>query len=432
MTTRRPALHFSARKGWINDPNGFCFFGGRYHIFYQHNPYAPQWGQMHWGHAVSDDLVFWKELPIALVPDRWYEDDPKGGCFSGSAIVIDGILHLYYTAAAGGHQRQCVATSSDGVTFVKAERNPILEAPSGFEDFRDPKVFFIEERLFMVIGASDGTEHVVLLYEGSDPYTWEERGVLYSVPREIGTMPECPDFFPLDDKWVLVFSPIGKDTHGVVAVIGTFDVHTCSFTSESIQPLDHGSHYYAFQSTSGNDRKRYAFAWAGQWPWMGRFSGHGSDAEGWRGFLNFPRRLRYVDGRIHSYPVEGIRDLFTDSLIDKSLKPNCDLSLTSLGGVYLMSITYSSSFSLRFGSTQLAVDSVSHTATFTHHGTTGIAPLAGGLVEIFVDRMSTEIFFDGGYASICFNRHEDEDDTMMISNGNAPLKLSASGSPLHR
>lgn len=430
MMTRRPFLHYSAHTGWMNDPNGFCFFNGKYHIFYQHNPYAPKWGQMHWGHAISDDLVSWKELPIALTPDRWYEDDPKGGCFSGSAIVIDGILYLYYTATAGGHQRQCVATSVDGAVFTKAEQNPILEAPPGFEDFRDPKVFYIETRLFMVIGASDQTEHVVFLYEGKNPYTWEERGVLYSVPQKVGTMPECPDFFPLGDKWVLVFSPIGENSHGVVAVIGTFDPDTCSFASESIQPLDYGSHYYAFQSTLGKDRERYAFAWAGQWPWMGHFVDHGPDTEGWRGFLNFPRKLRYADGRIHSYPAGGIKDLFTDSLIDRSLEPNGDLSLTSLGDVYLMSITYSSSFSLRFGSTHFVVDSSSHTATFTHQDRTSIAPLKGGLVEIFVDRMSTEIFFDGGYASICFNRYED--DAVTISNGTEPLELSVSGLPLHR
>ena len=92
---RRPALHFSPRKGWINDPNGLCFFNGRYHIFYQHNPNSSSWGKMHWGHAVSDDLVDWEELPIALYPDRWYEDDEQGGCFSGSALIEDGVMPEY-------------------------------------------------------------------------------------------------------------------------------------------------------------------------------------------------------------------------------------------------------------------------------------------------------------------------------------------------
>ena len=429
MSRYRPELHYTAKKGWINDPNGFCFFNGTYHIFTQHNPHSTQWGQMHWGHAISKDLSVWEEQPIALYPDQWYEDDPQGGCFSGSAIVIDDILYLYYTAAANGVQRQCVATSRNGVVFTKAKENPILEPPQGITDFRDPKVFTLEDRLFMVIGSSNTTEHAVLLYEGSDPFTWTKRSVLYTVPKELGTMPECPDFFPLGEKWVLVFSPIGEETPGVIAVVGTFDLDTYAFEVESLEPIDYGSHYYAFQSTNGKDNERYAFAWAGQWPWMGRFSGYGPASEGWRGFLTFPRILTLEEGKIYSYPVEEVRQRFSHLLDYRVVKPSEDEVFEDLPPVYLLRCEFTSGFSISFGSTQLRVDPTTDEAILEHRGSMFTAPIKSGPVEIFVDHMSVEIYFGGGYSSICFNSDEPLDLTS--HNEEELLELTLSGLPPH-
>ena len=134
--------HFEPEKGWINDPNGLVFFRGEYHAFFQHNPYEPKWGPMHWGHAVSRDLIHWNELPIALSPDQPYEN--SGGCFSGGALVKDNVLYVFYTAVSEElGQTQCLAMSRDGVHFEKYPGNPIIKSyPSdGSEDFRDPHVF---------------------------------------------------------------------------------------------------------------------------------------------------------------------------------------------------------------------------------------------------------------------------------------------------
>lgn len=118
--------HFEPPRGWMNDPNGLIFYQGRYHAFYQHNPYAPKWDVMHWGHAVSEDLLHWEHLPMALVPDQPYEDDL--GCFSGSAVEKDGRLYLFYTAVSHRFgQAQCVAWSDDGVHFTKYEGNPVID-----------------------------------------------------------------------------------------------------------------------------------------------------------------------------------------------------------------------------------------------------------------------------------------------------------------
>ena len=119
------ALHLQPERGWINDPNGLCYFQGKYHAFFQHNPKAPVWDTMHWGHAVSEDLLHWEELPIALYPDQPYESGQ--GCFSGSAVEKDGRLYLFYTAVDSRlAQTQCLAWTDDGQHFTKYPGNPIL------------------------------------------------------------------------------------------------------------------------------------------------------------------------------------------------------------------------------------------------------------------------------------------------------------------
>lgn len=121
----RQRYHFMGPCGWINDPNGLIYFKGKYHFFYQFNPYSGFWSQMHWGHAVSDDLMHWEQLPVALAPSESYDDHPQGGCFSGSAIEKDGKLYLIYTGTAnngnGFEQTQNVAVSEDGIHFKKYE-----------------------------------------------------------------------------------------------------------------------------------------------------------------------------------------------------------------------------------------------------------------------------------------------------------------------
>ena len=147
----RPDFHLSVRTGWLNDPNGFSYYGGKYHMFYQYNPYNAQWGPMHWGHAVSDDLLHWEYLPAALAPDEAYDRD---GCFSGSAVTMDdGSQLLMYTGVLRERQRdggfrevqtQCLAVG-DGTDYEKYEKNPVLDEkdlPEGCSrnDFRDPKM----------------------------------------------------------------------------------------------------------------------------------------------------------------------------------------------------------------------------------------------------------------------------------------------------
>ena len=204
----RPLFHLTPPVGWMNDPNGFCFYKGQYHLFYQYHPYSRQWGPMHWGHAVSDDLLRWTCLPCALAPDT---EADAGGCFSGTAQPMpDGRLMLVYTgvrkAGDGGEaeQAQCAAFG-DGVDFEKYPLNPVVSAaglPEGYSaaDFRDPKIWLEADGVFRMAVANRQADRQgsILLLESADGLNWRFRGELDSSREQLGRMWECPDFFRLD------------------------------------------------------------------------------------------------------------------------------------------------------------------------------------------------------------------------------------------
>ena len=204
----RPDFHLSARTGWMNDPNGFSYYNGQYHMFYQYYPYETKWGPMHWGHAVSSDLLHWEYLPAALAPDDACDRD---GCFSGSAVALpDGRHLLMYTGvlrerqADGGYgdiQTQCLAVG-DGVDYEKCEMNPVLDKAdlpegSSAHDFRDPKIWQKEDGTYCcVVGSrpADGSGQI-LLYTSPDGFEWKFKSILASNHNRFGKMWECPDFF---------------------------------------------------------------------------------------------------------------------------------------------------------------------------------------------------------------------------------------------
>ncbi len=255
----RPEVHFTVKNGWNNDPNGLIYRDGIYHMFYQYNPAAPVWGNMHWGHAVSPDLLHWEEKDIALFPDE------KGTMFSGSAITDEknvsglgeGIMLLYYTAAGGTSllskgQRftQCLAFSNDGEAFAKYEGNPVvphIEAAN-----RDPKVVYVEEigKYVMAIYRADRRYE---LLTSTDLLKWEE---LQEIP--IHGDAECPDFFRLECG--------GK---GYYVLMGAMDIYVVGHFEKdrfvidnSEKKLTHLKMSYAAQSFSGMPHGRVVrIAW---------------------------------------------------------------------------------------------------------------------------------------------------------------------------
>src|SRR5436309_2686280 len=250
----RPGYHFLAPANWMNDPNGPIFYRGYYHLFYQHNPYGDDWGNMHWGHARSRDLVHWEHLPIALWPSR---EAGEEHVFSGCANINSrGQPMIFYTSIARGksasdHAEQWAAISEDKdlVDWEKHPANPVLaETVHGdvkIYDWRDPFIFHEGGRTFMVCGGNlnhaQGGKSVVNVYQAVNPEwtQWKYLGVLFRHPDPKVPNIECPNFFKLAGRWVLVVSPHRK----VEYFIGTFDAEAGSFKAARTGILDYGNYY---------------------------------------------------------------------------------------------------------------------------------------------------------------------------------------------
>lgn len=317
----RQSYHFMPPAYWMNDPNGVIFFEGKYHLFYQFHPYAPVWGPMHWGHAISTDLLHWEHLPIALAPSEDYDTDERGGCFSGSAVYENGILSIMYTGAVridGEYvQTQCLAQSNDSVHFEKYEGNPVVKKPEWLQstDFRDPKVFKHEDIWYMLVGAKDKDKGKVLLYRSYDLKEWEFFSVLAESRGELGYMWECPDFFEIGGKYVLFISPMGVYDRKTVYLIGDMDFKTGKFNYHSIGEIDWGFDYYAPQTLLNENNQRIVLAWANEWDWMPWFNGFGPTIkDNWCGSLALPRTVELIgDNRLRFKPVDQLKDLRTSA-----------------------------------------------------------------------------------------------------------------------
>ncbi len=319
--------HFEPEKGWMNDPNGLCWFGRQYHAFFQYNPHAPHWDTMHWGHAVSDDLVHWHQVETALYPDQEYENE--GGCFSGSAVEGDGQLHLFYTAVSSRYgQAQAVAVSRDGAHFEKYPENPIIPrspfcgADGRNADFRDPKVFWAFGKYCMVVGACDNGEGQILLYELADLKNWQYVNVLFRSDAFGGT-PECPDLFPLGDKWVLMFSAMKPKAASTVFLTGDFDGEF--FTMESESYCEFGPDFYAPQTFADGQGRRILIGWFYRW---GKELPEGATTAG---ALSIPRELRFREGRLCNYPVQEARHLLQRDCPHVSIR-GTTVTVTGLNG----------------------------------------------------------------------------------------------------
>ena len=268
----RPAWKLAPQANWMNDPNGLIYFRGRYHAFWQCYPYAPEWHHMHWAHGVSDDLIHWEYLPVALAPDQPYEDDFGGGCFSGSAIEKDGRLYLIYTAYANRRQTQCVAWSDDGIHFEKYEGNPVIAyAPEGHDpvEFRDPRVFEVNGTYYLVVGSCIGTwgtgEGCAVMYRSQDLLHWTYMGVCARGGKQFGTMWECPDLFPVDGRWVMTFSPQKMEGARTCWLCGEMDFEKGMLNWTEHGTLDHGWDYYAAQTFQNTPGRRVQLGWQNSW-----------------------------------------------------------------------------------------------------------------------------------------------------------------------
>jgi len=263
----RPRYHFLPPGNWMNDPNGLIQWGDKYHLFYQYNPDGAYHANMHWGHAVSDDLIHWQDLPVALAPTPGGPDE--SGCFSGCAVDNNGVPTIFYTSTAGERssiQTQSIATSNDDLlAWIKHPANPIISqvpVESGqTRDFRDPFVWREGDTWYMVLGSQvKDVGGVVFLYRSSNLVDWEYLNPLLSSdnPR-YGLIWECPNFFKLGDKWVLIISAhTGATVDTVYYFVG--DYHNFRFTPQYGAVLDYGNMYAPLTFTDSQQR-RLMFGW---------------------------------------------------------------------------------------------------------------------------------------------------------------------------
>ncbi|KAI5080791.1 hypothetical protein GOP47_0003974 [Adiantum capillus-veneris] len=336
----RTGFHFQPTKNWMNDPNGLMFYKGYYHLFYQWNPYAAVWGNITWGHAVSTDMLNWRILQLALVPDQWYD---LYGCWSGSATIIGPdkpvLLYTGWSNVSFSRdnqvQMQAMAVpenSSDPLLekWRKIEENPILVAPTDINStkFRDPTEAWIasDGKWRMLIGAKRKNRGLALLYKSSDFVHWEQaKHPLHSVPRT--GMWECPDLYP-----ILVAGKNGIETsangHGVMHVlkvslddtkhdyytVGTYVSDTDSFLPANAAldagiglQYDYGKFYASKTFYDSGKGRRILIGWVNE-----SSSSENDIGKGWSSLQGFPRQV-WLDGdtknSLLQWPIEEIESL---------------------------------------------------------------------------------------------------------------------------
>lgn len=427
----RLKYHLMGEYGWINDPNGFVYFKDNYHLFYQHYPYNAAWGPMHWGHAVSKDLIKWTYLPVALEPDKDYDRD---GCFSGSAIEKNGKLYLFYT----GHiytkkeknddykQVQNMAISVDGIAFQKYERNPIIDVAqipdkASKKDFRDPKIFKIDDIYYLLIGSND--EHgigQVLMYKSIDLVKWEFVNILLKGNEDTGINWECPDIVRFDDRDILFVSaqymrPNGiyfRNTHSSIYFIGELNIDEGKFVYTGYNLADYGFDFYAPQISVDKNGRTIMIAWMNMWETdlVTNRLGHN-----WAGAMTLPREVIKIDGEIYFKPISEIVKYRKNEYRLQDIELNGEVNLETNGMCYEIDAEFEPQDAYEFGvkvfkgkweETVLLYNCCERLFTFNRERS-GIGPkgerkaevdlIDGRLrLNIFVDVSSVEVFINGG------------------------------------
>jgi beta-fructofuranosidase len=451
----RPQFHLLPAKNWMNDPNGPIFWRGKYHMFFQYNPNSAVWGDMHWNHAVSDDMIHWRHLPIALAPTP--DGDDSDGCFTGSAVVDDhGTATILYTGVKSvaadhatlrdGHhnfrESQLLATSKDPnlLTWEKY-KTPVIEPPQdpNLTGFRDPFLFRVQTPASSESGGGPWYCGVasgqfkkggrVLLYESKDLRDWKYlhplaegqwSGREHTDPVGSGEMWECPDFFPLGKKWVLLYSTAGS----VFWEVGDLDPKELVFHSQNRGILDHGA-YYAQKTQLDGKGNRILWGWITE-----KRPDSELLAAGWAGCMSLPRTVSIgSDNTLEMEIAPESRSLRHQtfeipnklSASDRVARSR-EIEIKNLCGEFFwMSDAQKSNFSLSDPAgpwLTVSVEAATDTSKLTINGKTIEIPATTKPLRDF------SLFVDASVAElICDNRHAIT--TRIYRKPNGPLKISS-------
>ncbi|AQT68938.1 Levanase precursor [Anaerohalosphaera lusitana] len=429
----RPVYHFASPAMWMNDINGPIHHDGWYHIFYQHNPYGDQWGHMHWGHARSRDLVNWQHLPIGLAPSLSKGEEH---CFSGCTWLDEkGTPIIFYTSIGHELPEQWAAIGDENLlNWRKPKQNPFLEmsdhGDTFIKDWRDPFIFEHGDRTFMVLGGklepADGGEAAATIYEAENGslLDWTYKGIIFRHPDKNLRSLECPNFFPLQDKHVMLDSPYGP----VEYFVGDFNAQTYKFDATSKGLIDHSGDYYATNIMYGPKERCILLGW---------IRGFKPD-QGWNGVMAIPR-IMTIDkaGNIIQQPAAEMKQLRTEKQ-NRNLVQASDSSKTVMKKA---GKTFEITTTLDPGSAEKcilqlcsnadgsdAMDIVYTPGKLTVAGTAVPLDLQKGEkidLHIFVDRTVLEVFINNGKHVVTEVIYTDPNSNAVIfrsENGRAALR----------
>jgi beta-fructofuranosidase len=308
----RPTYHFLPPANWMNDPNGLIQWKGQYHLFYQHNPIQAAWGRIHWGHAVSHDLLHWQHQKIAMEPSPGGPD--WDGVWSGCAVNAGGMPVVFYTGVSP--EGQCMATSQDDLnTLEKFPGNPVIPHPPAemkLTGFRDPCVWREGDAWYMIIGSGfEGRGGALLLYASTDLLHWEYLHPLLTADRvdsgglSLGNMWECPQMFPLGDGYLVHFSACDQaGSKYVVYLTGKYSHEI--FYPQRLMKLDYGNEFfYAPQAFADEGGRRIMLGWCRE-----ERSQEAQIQAGWAGVMSLPRLVEpRPDGLPGFRPIDELQSL---------------------------------------------------------------------------------------------------------------------------
>lgn len=440
--------HIMPPVGLLNDPNGFVYFNGYYHLFYQWNPFATTHGAKFWGHYMSKDLVNWEACPIALAPSDWFD---KNGCYSGSAVVEEGKLVLFYTGNVkdefGNRETyQCKAVSEDGIHFDK--KGPVVYQPEGYTaHFRDPKVFKKEKFWYMVIGAQTLDEAgCILLYCSEDLSNWLLLGPIAGSHlnglNRFGYMWECPDLLKLEKQDILIVSPQGLEPEGInyhnIYQAGYFsgkiNFDVLSYQHSEFTELDRGFDFYAPQTTKDKTGRTLLFGWMGVPEENEAF--HPTIANNWIHAMTLPRELTWKNEKLYQNPVEELKKLRQEKILYSDVQlDDSEVQFDGTNGAATeiqLDINQNEAKTIEFylgGATKLSYHKDTCLVTLERRGIQDSEILEKRQckmehltqIRIFQDTSSIEIFINEGEAVFTARLFDWNDDNLVL---NATGKLS--------
>ena len=432
--------HLMPPVGWLNDPNGLCWYKGKYHVFFQYAPFDVEGGLKFWGHYTSEDMIDWKYEGTALYPDSSYDCH---GVYSGSALVDDGKLHLFFTGNVkidgdydyineGRETSTLHVESEDGIHFSnKEEVISFSEYPEEFTcHIRDPKVWKENGKYFMVLGGRlKGDKGAVLVYESGDLKEWKLLRTI-TTPEVFGYMWECPDYFELDGEKILSVSPQGltreefrfqniyQSGYFILKEDGSVDV-------KDFREWDMGFDFYAPQTFTDVQGRRILIGWMGM-PDADEEYVNKTIEEGWQHCLTVPRELKLKDGKILQYPVKELENLRKEKTVlnDENSAVELRVEVNEGFDLVLEEIALTgSSFQISMGG-QMLFRYENGTAEIGFPGVTGAGRKVRKAqinelrnIRFLVDTSAVEIYLNDGETVFSTRYYPDREDLLLKIQG---------------